>query len=188
MTNSYKLLFVILFVGGIHITSIAQNVPSKFRDPAKVSAAIPVERVVQNEPSKLELMSNEADVILTGKVVQNRSGWNADKTRIYTKSTLQVGEYLKGISGGGSVEITSPGGEIGNVGELYTDIPRFDLNEEVLVFLKRDVRNAEYKILNGNEGKITIQGAADATVEMPSRNVQINSIKAQIKSYAESVK
>ncbi|PKL83472.1 MAG: hypothetical protein CVV24_04725 [Ignavibacteriae bacterium HGW-Ignavibacteriae-3] len=183
-----KLFIVFLFIGGINLTSFAQDVPSKFRAPSTVSSAVTAERVALNELSKIELMSNEADVILTGRVVLNKSDWNENKTRIYTRSTLHVSEYLKGNSGSGSVEITSLGGEIGNVGELYSDIPKFYVNEEVLVFLKKDSRNADFKVLNGNEGKITIQSTSNAMEEMPVRSVHINSIKAQIKSYMESVK
>ena len=42
-------------------------------------------------------LSKGADVIITGKVTQQSSSWNDDNTRIYTKATIEVEEYLKGF-------------------------------------------------------------------------------------------
>ena len=101
-------------------------------------------------------LSEGADLILTGKVIQKESSWNASKTRIYTKATLQVDEMLKGNNNANDVEVNYPGGEVGDVGELYTHMPQFEDNEEVLVFLIKDEKSNEYKVLNGQEGKITV--------------------------------
>ena len=69
---------------------------------------------------------------LLAKLAQQSSSWNDDNTRIYTKATIQVEEYLKGINNGGSVIVTYLGGEVGDVGEMYSHMPRFEDNEEVL--------------------------------------------------------
>jgi hypothetical protein len=128
-------------------------------------------------------LSKRADVILTGKVTEKKSSWNETKTRIYTKATVQVEEYLKGNSNGNYVEITYPGGEVGDVGELYTHMPQFEDNEEVLVFLKKDGKNGGYKVLNGEEGKITVLSDAKTKEKVTSSNLRIKDLKSQIKSF-----
>lgn len=160
MANSYKLLFLILILLGFHFISSAQE-----------------------ESSKIKKLSKGADVILTGKVTQKISSWNEAKTRIYTKATLQVEEYLKGNNNGNSVEITYPGGEVGDVGELYSHMPKFEDNEEVLVFLKKDEKNKGYKVLNGEEGKITVLSDPKSKEKVTSSNLRINDLKSQIKSF-----
>jgi len=133
--------------------------------------------------SEVESMSKNADLIITGKVTQQSSSWNEDNTRIYTRATIQVEEYLKGNNNSGPVIVSYLGGEVGEVGEMYSHMPRFEDNEEVLVFLKKDDKSTNYKVFNGEEGKINVIIDPKTGEKVTTSNVQINSIKAQIKSY-----
>lgn len=133
--------------------------------------------------SEVESMSKNADLIITGKVTQQSSSWNEDNTRIYTRATIQVEEYLKGNYNSGPIVVSYLGGEVGEVGEMYSHMPRFEDNEEVLVFLKKDDKSTNYKVFNGEEGKISVINDPKTGEKVTTSNVQINSIKAQIKSY-----
>lgn len=136
----------------------------------------------QKEISLLKSLSKGADIIATGKVAEQKSSWNKNKTRIYTEATLQVNEYIKGNSGN-SVVVTYPGGEVGAVGELYTHMPRFTNNEEVLVFLKKDQKDNKYKIYNGEDGKMEVVKDPKTGEMVTNSNVRVNYLKAQIKNY-----
>jgi len=160
MYSSVKFFFLILISISIHLTAFAQE-----------------------ESSKIKKLSKDSDVIITGKVIQKESSWNESKTRIYTKTTVQVEEYLKGTNNENSVEITSPGGEVGNIGEIYSHMPRFENEEEVLVFLKRDDKNMDYEVLNGEEGKITVLSDTKSNEKVTSSNLRLKDLKSQIKSY-----
>lgn len=133
--------------------------------------------------SDVESMSKNADLIITGKVVEQNSTWNENQTRIYTKATIQIEEYLKGNNNGSSLIVTYPGGEVGEVGETYSHMPRFEDNEEVLVFLKKDEKSTSYKVFNGEAGKITVITDPRTGEKVTSSNVSVSSFKAQIKSY-----
>jgi hypothetical protein len=133
--------------------------------------------------SDVESMSKNADLIITGKVVEQNSSWNENNTRIYTQATIHVEEYIKGSNNSGSIIVSYPGGEVGEVGELYSHMPRFENNEEVLVFLKKDDKNTNYKVVNGEEGKINVMVDPKTGEKVTTSNVQINTLKAQIKSY-----
>ena len=128
-------------------------------------------------------MSKGADVIITGKVTEQTSSWNEDQTRIYTRATIQVEEYIKGNSAGSTITIKYLGGEVGEVGEMYSHMPRFDTEEEVLVFLKKDDKSADFKVFNGEDGKISVINDQETGEKVTTSNVRINSLKAQIKSY-----
>jgi len=132
---------------------------------------------------ELQDLSVGADVIITGKVTQQSSSWNDDNTRIYTRATIQVDEYLKGLNSGRSITVAYLGGEVGYVGELYSHMPRFIDNEEVLVFLKKNDKNSDYKVFNGENGKISVIDDPKTGEKVTTSNVQINSLKAQIKNY-----
>jgi len=133
--------------------------------------------------SGVENMSKNADLILTGNVVEQNSSWNENNTRIYTQATIRVEEYLKGSNNSGLVIISYLGGEVGDVGEMYSHMPRFENNEEVLVFLKKDDKSTNYKVFNGEEGKINVVTDPKTGEKVTTSNVQINTLKAQIKSY-----
>jgi len=160
MSNSIRFFFLILISIGIHLTVFAQE-----------------------EASKIKRLSQEADVIVSGKVTEKESSWNKSKTRIYTRTIVQVDESLKGTNNESSVEIISPGGEVGEVGELYSHMPTFKDDEEVLVFLKINEKNKDYKVLNGEEGKITVIKDSNSNEKVTGSRVLLKDLKSQIKTY-----
>ena len=110
-------------------------------------------------------LANQSDVVAVGRVAAIRAEWNADKSRILTRVTLSVSEFLKG-GDEQAISILTPGGEIGEVGELYFGAPRFAQDEEVVVFVKRGPNRA-YTVTGGAQGKAgillssSVRGARD---------------------------
>jgi hypothetical protein len=139
----------------------------------------------QDESARIKELSQKSDMIITGKVSGKKSNWNKDKTRIYTKTTVEVEEYLKGESNQKSVEITTLGGEVGDVGEIYTHTAQFDEQEEVLVFLKKNERFEGYEVFKGEEGKIKVHKNAKTKDKNTSEDLGIRDLKKQIKNYLE---
>jgi hypothetical protein len=148
-------------------------------------AGLTISAVAKDGNSKIQKLAREADVIVTGKVKEKTSDWNENKTRIYTRATLDVDEYLKGKNDGQAVEIVYPGGEIGEVGELYTHMPKFEENEEVLVFLKKDKKNKSFRVVDGEAGKIKVIFDAEKKEKVTTSNMKIRAIKAEIKKHTE---
>ena len=155
-----RLLFVLIIASGVYSVSFSQLTSYE-----------------------VERMSKNADLIITGKVKEQNSNWNSSKTRIYTYATIQVEEYLKGSNTGSSIVVSYPGGEVGDIGELYSHMPRFENNEEILVFLKKDERSTGYKVFNGEEGKISVIIDPKTGEKITSQNVKVNMLVTQIKSY-----
>ena len=137
----------------------------------------------QNSSAVIKNLSKKADMILMGKVMQKESNWNKSKTKIYTIATLQVDENLKGSSTGNSVQIIYPGGEVGDVGEIYTHMPRFKDNEEVLVFLQKENKNNIFKVVNGEEGKLSVIKDERINAKVTSSGLSIKSLKKQISNF-----
>ena len=99
----------------------------------------------QSYESLIKNLSEGADIILTGTVVEQNSSWNKDKTRIFTNVVIEAEEYLKGDYSEKSIALTTLGGEVGEVGELYSHMPRFNNYEEVLLFVKKDKKDKKDK-------------------------------------------
>ncbi|MBT8390342.1 MAG: hypothetical protein HKO83_05965 [Ignavibacteriaceae bacterium] len=156
----WNMLYVLLMFCGLTTYSFAQQITTDLR-----------------------ALSKGADVIVVGKVTQQVSSWNEDKTRIYTRATLQINDYVKGNNSGNSVIVKYLGGEVGEIGEKYSHMPRFEDEEEVLVFLMKDEKSTDYKVYNGENGKIRVINDSKTGEKVTPSNVQVNSLKAQIKNY-----
>ena len=69
--------------------------------------------------------------------VERIASYYGDDGEIYTDVTLRIAANLKdGFGGPDSITFTSPGGEVGDVGVLFTAAPRFSEGEPVMVFLE----------------------------------------------------
>jgi hypothetical protein len=110
----------------------------------------------QTRPAKMDDMAVRAKVVAVGTVSQLQSEWDASKTRIQTRVTMSVDQYVKGGEVGKSLTLYVPGGEIGEVGELYSHMPVFKKGEAVVVFVEKD-KQGHYRVSGGNEGKYTIE-------------------------------
>lgn len=136
----------------------------------------------QTFQSEIKSLSKGADIILTGKVTKQQSEWTHNKSRIMTRTTIQVDEYLKGNGNRNSIVVNHPGGEIDGVGELYSHMPEFNNDEEVLLFLKKEKNSPDYTVFSGEDGKISIVRNEKGEKVTPS-NLSISTLKVQIKRY-----
>ncbi len=141
--------------------------------------------LAQKQAEMINKMSEEAEVIVIGKVSKTESAWDKTGSRIYTTATVKVDEYLKGNDDPSSVKIVYPGGEVGAVGELYSHMPSFATEEEVLVFLKKRPDGKEYKVLSGENGKIALVTDEKTNEKTTTSNINIETLKARIKSIVE---
>ena len=137
--------------------------------------------IAQVETTNLQKLTESSEIILLGKVTDTQSEWNENRDRIYTKVRIKADEFIKGNNSSADIIITIPGGEVGDVGELYSDLPTFELKEEVLLFANRDNEN-NYVINNGLEGKYNISNDEKAGIKMNGKLTSIQNIKDKIKS------
>lgn len=137
----------------------------------------------QVDRPNLEKLSKTADLILVGKVSGQKSSWNDSGTRIYTDASIQVEETVKGGNGETSVVVSFPGGEVDDVGELYSHMPRFVNDEEVLLFLKKNLHDSKYSVVDGEQGKVSVLNDPLTGEKITSSNIQVKKLKDQIRNY-----
>lgn len=139
----------------------------------------------QTMQAEIKNLSKGADMIVTGKVVDQTSQWNSEKSRIYTNVTIQVDEFLKGTNNQNRIVITHLGGEVGDVGETYSHVPTFKDDEDVLVFVKKSSKDESLSVFQGEEGKLTLYEDKTTGEKITSQNIKANEIKKEIKSFVE---
>ena len=139
----------------------------------------------QSLQSEIKNLSEGADMIVTGKVVDQKSEWSSDKSKIYTNVTIQVDEFLKGSSSQNRIVIKNLGGEVGNIGETYSHVPNFANDEDVLVFVKKSTKDESLRVFEGDEGKLTLYKDKKTGEKVTSKNVKASEMKKEIKNYVE---
>ncbi|MGA9524220.1 MAG: hypothetical protein WBV82_22390 [Myxococcaceae bacterium] len=104
-------------------------------------------------------LTRDADTIVVGRVVKSESRWTADRRRIVTDVTVEVGESLKGAPGK-TVVIRQPGGRVGDIGQRVDGVASFKQGEEVVVFLEQ--RPDRSFMLSGmSQGKFRVERSWD---------------------------
>jgi hypothetical protein len=140
--------------------------------------------LAQSHEISVEKVALSSEMIVVGKVNKKQCEWNEDKTRILTKVSIDVDEYVKGERAEQEITIMHWGGEIDGIGELYTHTPRFTENENVLLFVKKD-KEENLRVCHGSEGKFRIQ--EDTTLKFKRvNNKSLDDLKAEIKAFIGS--
>lgn len=139
----------------------------------------------QNIDAKLKKITSEADVILTGKVIKQTHSWGKSKSKIYTFVTIEVDDYIKGNQTEKTLIVRHPGGEVDGIGELYSHMPKFRDDEEILLFAEKERGSSTYKVVQGEEGKITIYPDKKKGNKTTLFNKNLEAFKKEIKSYVE---
>lgn len=136
---------------------------------------------VKKQGLTTEQLTAQAELIAVGKVASTHADWNADHTRIVTRVAVTVGEYLKGSHPQNTITITHLGGEVGTVGELYSETATFHKDEEVIVFAKKD-RQGMYRVTGANQGKMSLTTDNMTGKKMVGPGASLDDLKAKIKA------
>jgi len=154
--------------------------PSLFLAVLFLLVAFPPFVRCQSNPGIPEQLAAQSEVIAIGKVASLSSEWNEGHTRIRTRVTLSVSEYVKGGSSASSLTIYVPGGEVDGVGEMYSHMPTFRKDENVVVFAARDREN-HLRVSEGARGKFTIEkNTASGRAEIAG-GISVDQFKTQIR-------
>jgi hypothetical protein len=134
----------------------------------------------QQEAEGLKKLAGESDLIIVGKVKNLNPHWNENKSRIFTRVSLEVSENLKG-NAGNKIYLDNPGGEVDGVGEIYSHTAKFNQDEEVILFLRKN-KQGNLFVNNGPEGKyiVTVNNAETENIINRSK---LKNFKEQIKNY-----
>jgi hypothetical protein len=130
-------------------------------------------------------LTDQSDVVAVGKVSAMKSEWNSDKSRIVTRVDINVREFLKGGGSDQSLVVVTLGGEVGDVGEIYSSTARFYRDEEVVVFaLKKSGR--DHEVAGGSQGRVPIHVERGTGVKTVKRGIRFDDFRAQVISAARA--
>ncbi len=135
----------------------------------------------QSKPVTLEDLARTSDVVAVGQVSNMASEWDETGTRIRTMVTLSVDQFVVGSGSGNTLTLYVPGGEVGTVGEIYSHMPVFKRDEQVMVFAAQDKLH-HYRVSAGDQGKFTIQKDPTTGKAMVPGHASLEEFTNQIKN------
>jgi hypothetical protein len=109
-----------------------------------------------------EEMTRQADLVVTGCVRGMSSRWNEEHTNIFTFVEVRVAEVLKGTHDGETLTVKVYGGIVGDTTIGVSNMPRFAVDERVLLFLQGVDRDpgtgkpGSYQTCNLDQGKLSV--------------------------------
>jgi hypothetical protein len=124
---------------------------------------------------------SESEMVVVGQVTSIRSEWSEDRSYIYSHVVITVEEYVKGERSDQTITLRQIGGEIGDVGEIYSHTARFQAEEEVLVFLLRDQRGA-LQVAGGEHGKFKITRDGESGQRMVEGRTPLDNVTRDLRT------
>jgi hypothetical protein len=82
----------------------------------------------------LERMTKESQVIVYGRVLSSYSVWE-DKS-IYTYTTLEIKELIKGEYRSQKIVVKQMGGTVGYISQVVDGAPKLEIGKEYVLFLR----------------------------------------------------
>jgi hypothetical protein len=115
-------------------------------------------------------LTQQAEVIVRGKVTDMKSEWDPERRFIWTLVTISVSDSIKGNSPQKEdVVVKIPGGKVGDIGQKTEDAPNFTTGEEVLLFMQPEVYREKkvFRVTGDFQGKHTIKDNMLIEKKMP---------------------
>lgn len=104
-------------------------------------------------------MVQEAAVVVRARVIDRVSVWNGDKTKIYTDSTLKVGEVITGKALSSAITVRQLGGSVDGVTMHVEGVAPIARGEQVVLFLRTD--GARFYLVGMAQGKLRVETLRD---------------------------
>jgi hypothetical protein len=80
-------------------------------------------------------LTKASAVVVRAKVLASQARWTSDRARIVTDTELEVLSAWKGVPAP-RIVVMQPGGIVGEVGQKVSGAARFEVGEEVVLFLE----------------------------------------------------
>jgi hypothetical protein len=118
----------------------------------------------------VEDLAEKATLIVSGEVTEASARWTDDRATINTYVQIRVDKVVKGQADG-TVEVTCPGGAVGDKRVAVEGVPKFTVGEQVFVFLWKNKRG-EMLPLGLNQGKFLIEKDPDSGELMAKNSLE----------------
>ena len=128
-------------------------------------------------------MTQQASIIVIGKITKLKSSWDKNHQQIFTKITLSVDEVLKGNLKKRRLTVTQFGGVVDDVEAWIDGNAQFTEGEKVLLFLDRQ-ENGRLGVLHLYQGKFSIFTDPETGAELAYREAHPEGVQVLPEDHA----
>jgi hypothetical protein len=100
-------------------------------------------------------LGEQSELVVQGRVIDVRSYWNDQRTKVFTTTRIAVDETYKGRRSG-TVDLVQLGGVVGNVKVTVHGALQWREGEEVLLFLESP-GGGMYQVSGFSQGKFNVK-------------------------------
>src|SRR3989344_128534 len=127
------------------------NIQGNVTEKKHVSASNPPRLLTKEE------LSHKSSVVIVGKNIGVNAVWNKKDRLIFTESTYDVEQKIKGaVSTKQKIKIKTLGGTVGRITQTAVDGPQMRFGSRDILFLEPSGELGSYKIVGFNQGKLPI--------------------------------
>jgi hypothetical protein len=128
--------------------------------------------------TKVDLIQQSESIVM-GTVLEVNSSWSVDHSGIFTYVRLEIRDQFKGQPVGQEITLQIPGGRVGEITQVVSDAPSFDVGQQVLVHVY--TQDTGYPGVYGWEkGSLTVMGEA-----IPDYNMTIEQFRHLVETTAK---
>lgn len=147
----------------------------------------------------LERMTKESQIIVYGRVISSYSVWE-DKS-IYTYTTIEIKELIKGDYRSQKIVVKQMGGTVGYISQVVDGTPKLETGKEVVLFL-RDWKGAywihsivlgHFQVYEENGKKFAVNSLNNVGLVDPSTKKLITDVsklenRFELSTFIQSIK
>lgn len=105
-----------------------------------------------------EELTKLSENVIVGKVEKTVAQWSEDGKTIITRATIQINNVIRGNLNKNKIIVEYPGGAIGDIELIVSDVSSLKVGEKVMLFLTRKnlKDDSVFKIAGKAQGHYTI--------------------------------
>jgi hypothetical protein len=121
-------------------------------------------------PLSIEDMAQQAACVVRGRVLSSNASWDDSRQRIYTYTEIEVLDAIHSAASlPKTIVVRTLGGEVGKIGMRVSGTEKFVIDEEVVIFLRKDpVDQTRFQTVGMSQGKFNVEVDARGRVAVPT--------------------
>jgi len=118
-----------------------------------------------------EELTDHSEVIVSGQITRSWADWDSEHKFIWTHYELSVSGVQKGVAGA-TVELSEPGGVVGDRGMAIAGAVQYSPGDRVTVFLER-MPNGYLRTTGWGQGKYTVDKTGRLRADASLRGIEV---------------
>ncbi|MBN1543646.1 hypothetical protein JW992_16000 [candidate division KSB1 bacterium] len=133
----------------------------------------------------LEEIAQRSELIVAVRVIDQYSAWDELRREIYTYTTLEIEKSIKNPAARRQIQMCHLGGRVGDIESQVHGMPRFILDQRVIVFLGPYPDSETYGLIDWVKGVYRIENGSSGTEMVSGAGIESQPLESFVKTIAD---